>query len=208
MVAVSAAPAPTDSAALTAAAGWDGARWISPREAWDLTLSRAPSQDEGRLAVFIGHTDVTALTDLRGSRLLFRPAGVGLPAGETEVEPAPAAGSPDPFGLTPREQEVLALLRQGRTNREIADAMDRISWLIYRINDPVLRSLFMAPKNVLWMRDGIINMLAGNLRGDPRAVLPILSFKAVYHTLSWLHRRGWGPEMSEAVPKAMPLAAE
>ncbi len=92
-----------------------------------------------------------------------------------------------------------------RTNRELARAMDRISWLIYRINDPVMRSLFMAPKNTLWMRDGIINMLAGNLRGDPRAVIPILSFKAVFHTLSWLHRRGMGPAMPEALPRA-PMA--
>src|SRR3712207_1387248 len=58
-----------------------------------------------------------------------------------------------------------------RANRELADAMDRIGWLIYRINDPVLRSMFMAPRNMLWMRDGIINMLAGNLRGDPRAAM-------------------------------------
>ncbi|WP_338665094.1 NAD(P)/FAD-dependent oxidoreductase [Pararoseomonas sp. SCSIO 73927] len=90
-------------------------------------------------------------------------------------------------------------------NTELARAMDRIGWLIYRINDPVMRSLFMAPKNTLWMRDGIINMLAGNLAGgrfgDPRAVLPILSFKAVYHTLSWLHRRGMGPEMPEKAPE-------
>jgi hypothetical protein len=90
------------------------------------------------------------------------------------------------------------------TNKELARAMDRIGWLIYRINDPVMRSLFMAPKNTLWMRDGIINMLAGNLAGgrfgDPRAVLPILSFKAVYHTLSWLHRRGLGPDMPEKPP--------
>ncbi|MBR0648659.1 NAD(P)/FAD-dependent oxidoreductase [Roseomonas terrae] len=63
------------------------------------------------------------------------------------------------------------------TNRELADAMDRISWLIYRVNDPVLRSLFMAPRNTLWMRDGIINMLAGNLRGSPRAMLPVMSFQ-------------------------------
>ena len=83
------------------------------------------------------------------------------------------------------------------TNREVARAMDRISWLIYRVNDPVLRSLFMAPRNTLWMRDGIINMLAGNLRGSPRAMLPVLSFKAVYYALSFLHRHGLGPEMSE-----------
>jgi flavin-dependent dehydrogenase len=83
------------------------------------------------------------------------------------------------------------------SNRELAQAMDRISWLIYRINDPVMRSLFMAPKNTLWMRDGIINMLAGNLRGNFRSVLPIVSFKAVFHVLSALHRRGLGPQMPE-----------
>jgi hypothetical protein len=65
----------------------------------------------------------------------------------------------------------------------------------------------MAPKNVLWMRDGIINMLAGNLRGDPRAVLPILSFKAVYHTLSFLHRRGLGPRMAEERPAGFAAVA-
>ena len=80
-----------------------------------------------------------------------------------------------------------------RTNEELARAMDRIGWLIYRINDPVLRSLFMAPRNTLWMRDGIINMLAGNLRGDWRAVLPILSFKTIFHLSSALHRLGLGP---------------
>ncbi|HEY8613997.1 MAG TPA: NAD(P)/FAD-dependent oxidoreductase [Roseomonas sp.] len=96
------------------------------------------------------------------------------------------------------------------TNQELARAMDRIGWLIYRINDPVMRSLFMAPRNTLWMRDGIINMLAGNLAGgrfgDPRAILPILSFKVVYGVLSWLHRRGMGPAMPEE-PPAM-VAAE
>jgi flavin-dependent dehydrogenase len=92
-----------------------------------------------------------------------------------------------------------------RTNRELARAMDRISWLIYRVNDPVMRSLFMAPKNTLWMRDGIINMLAGNLRGNWRATLPILSFKTVFFVLSALHKRGLGPEMPEKAP--MPAGA-
>jgi flavin-dependent dehydrogenase len=94
-----------------------------------------------------------------------------------------------------------------RTNRELARAMDRIGWLIYRINDPVLRSLFMAPRNTLWMRDGIINMLAGNLRGDPRAAVPVLCFKAVFHALSALHRVGLGPAMPEGVADVRPLPA-
>lgn len=103
---------------------------------------------------------------------------------------------------SPARGQVLA----ARTNQELGRAMDRIGWLIYRINDPVMRSLFMAPRNTLWMRDGIINMLAGNLRGDLRAVVPILSFKAVFHTLSALHRWGFGPAMPEARPVATPMA--
>ncbi|HWX48388.1 MAG TPA: NAD(P)/FAD-dependent oxidoreductase [Roseomonas sp.] len=88
-----------------------------------------------------------------------------------------------------------------RTNKELARAMDRISWLIYHVNDPVMRSLFMAPHNTLWMRDGIINLLAGNLRSNLRSLVPVLSFKALFHILSALHRRGWGPEMPEKAPE-------
>ena len=87
-----------------------------------------------------------------------------------------------------------------QANRELGRAMDRIGWLIYRINEPVMRSLFMAPRNTLWMRDGIINMLAGNLQGDLRATVPILSFKALYAALLTLHRFGLGPSMPEVVP--------
>jgi hypothetical protein len=65
-----------------------------------------------------------------------------------------------------------------------------------------MRSLFMAPRNTLWMRDGIINMLAGNLRGNLRSLVPVWSFKATYHVLSALHRRGLGPEMPEKPSEA------
>jgi len=87
-----------------------------------------------------------------------------------------------------------------RTNREMARAMDRISWLIYRINDPVMRSLFMEPRNTLWMRDGLVDLLASNLRSNLRTFLPVLLFKALFHTLSALHRAGMGPVMPEALP--------
>ena len=66
-------------------AEWDGARWLSPREPWAFSLSRALGPAEGRLAVFVGHTDITALTTVHGTRVAYRPAGVGLPAGETEL---------------------------------------------------------------------------------------------------------------------------
>jgi flavin-dependent dehydrogenase len=89
-----------------------------------------------------------------------------------------------------------------KTNRELARAMDRISWLIYRINDPVMRSMFMSPSNRFFMRDGVINMLAGNLRTNLRSVMPIFCFKMAFHFLSMLHRWGLHVELPEKVPVA------
>ncbi len=92
-----------------------------------------------------------------------------------------------------------------RAGRDLGRAMDRVGWLIYRINDPVLRSLFFAPKNTLRMRDGIINLLAGNLQGGWRAEIPVLAFKTVYHTAHLLRRLGV-PVGAEEAPSVLPRA--
>ena len=86
-----------------------------------------------------------------------------------------------------------------RAERQLRAAMDNLSWLIYRINAPVLREMFMSPSNRLRMRDGIITMLAGNLTGEWRALLPILSVKAAYYALCLGRRLGW------RAPAALPL---
>jgi flavin-dependent dehydrogenase len=57
-----------------------------------------------------------------------------------------------------------------RMERDLRAAMRRISWLIYRINTPALRMLFMAPGNKFRMRDALISLLAGNIRQDRRLV--------------------------------------
>ena len=54
--------------------------------------------------------------------------------------------------------------RAARAERQICRAMDSLGWLVYRINTPVLRSMFMSPSNKFGMRDGLVAMLAGNLR--------------------------------------------
>ena len=91
-----------------------------------------------------------------------------------------------------------------RTERDVRHAMHRISWLIYRINTPALRHLFMAPRNVLRMRDGLVSLLAGNLRGNWRAMVPVLAFKAVYHVVSAGMRLGLHPRPAIAAPQLAP----
>ena len=93
-----------------------------------------------------------------------------------------------------------------RVERDVKHAMHRISWLIYRINTPALRHLFMGPRNVLRMRDGLVSLLAGNLRGSWSAVIPVLAFKAVYHAMSLAMRLGLQPRLPVAQPARLAAA--
>ena len=88
--------------------------------------------------------------------------------------------------------------KAARMQRDMTGAMERISWLIYRINTPALRSLFMAPRNTLRMRDGLVSLLAGNLRGSWNTVVPVLAFKTIYYVVSGLMRMGLQPKLGPA----------
>ena len=63
--------------------------------------------------------------------------------------------------------------------------MRRVAWLIYGINDPVQRELFLNPRNILRMRDAIISLLAGDFVGRLRVQVPLLAFRAVLQTMRW-----------------------
>ena len=94
-----------------------------------------------------------------------------------------------------------------RMEREMRRAMERIGWLVYRINRPALRLLFMAPRNAFRMRDGIVSLLAGNLRGSWRSAVPVLAFKSIYYVTSLLLRLGLqGPRPAEARPAPLRAA--
>ncbi len=71
-----------------------------------------------------------------------------------------------------------------RAERQLCRAMDSLGWLVYRINTPVLRAMFMAPVNRFRMRDGLVAMLAGNLAIDWQLRGPVLAFKAAYYGLT------------------------
>ena len=73
--------------------------------------------------------------------------------------------------------------------RKVRRAVSGLSWLIYRINDPVFRHMFMHPSNRFRIRDGVIAILAGQIFDTAwSTVIPMTLFKIAYYTLS-LRRR-------------------
>jgi flavin-dependent dehydrogenase len=68
--------------------------------------------------------------------------------------------------------------------RQVRQATARLTWLIYRINDPVFRYMLMHPSNRLRIRDGLLSLLAGEIFDCSRATrLRVLVFKLIYHAL-------------------------
>ena len=68
--------------------------------------------------------------------------------------------------------------------RKVKRAIGSLAWLIYRINSPVLRDMFMEPQNRFRMREGLVGLLAGDVHANTARQLPVLAFKAAYYMLS------------------------
>jgi flavin-dependent dehydrogenase len=62
------------------------------------------------------------------------------------------------------------------------------SWFIYRMTNPVIRDLFMHPRNVLNAKSAVLTLLAGDIFGKTRWRAPLAVFKFVYYAASVL---GW-----------------
>jgi len=77
-----------------------------------------------------------------------------------------------------------------QAEHQLSRGMDRLGWLIYRINDPVIRRMLMSPNNMFRMRDGVVSLLAGNFDDRISLRLPLLAFKGGYHLLSLVARLG------------------
>ncbi|MCP1212728.1 FAD-dependent oxidoreductase [Acetobacter okinawensis] len=82
---------------------------------------------------------------------------------------------------SPAEGRKVARHEEGCTRAE----MRRVAWLIYGINDPVLRTLFLNPRNILRMRDAIISLLAGDFVGRWRVQAPLAAFRVVLGAMRW-----------------------
>lgn len=60
------------------------------------------------------------------------------------------------------------------------------SWFIYRVTNPVIRNLFMEPKNIFRAKEAVLSVLAGDVYGKTPITLPLFVFKAIYYIGSLL----------------------
>ena len=58
------------------------------------------------------------------------------------------------------------------------------SWFIYRVTNPTMRELFMAPSDKLSMKAALLSVLAGDLFGNTRIKPGLYAFRAVYYLFS------------------------
>ncbi|HEX7605596.1 MAG TPA: hydroxylase, partial [Usitatibacter sp.] len=63
------------------------------------------------------------------------------------------------------------------------------SWFIYRVTNPTLRELFMAPGDKLSMKKALLSVLAGDLFGNTRIKPGLYAFRAVYYLFSLANLR-------------------
>ena len=66
--------------------------------------------------------------------------------------------------------------------RKTKHGLKTLSWFIYRITQPAMRNLFMAPRrNTFGIEEAVLSMLAGDLYGKNTVDFQLLLFKILYY---------------------------
>jgi flavin-dependent dehydrogenase len=63
------------------------------------------------------------------------------------------------------------------------------SWFIYRVTNPTMRDLFLAPRNTLRMKEALLGLLAGDIFGSTPIWASLRAFKALYYVVSLANLR-------------------
>jgi hypothetical protein len=71
-----------------------------------------------------------------------------------------------------------ASLRQYQ--RDMDGAIRRISWFVVRFNSPVLRCLFMNPRNLLGVKNAVVSVLAGDFYRGSGLAWRLWLFRSIY----------------------------
>ena len=66
------------------------------------------------------------------------------------------------------------------------------SWFVYRVTNPTIRDMFMHPKNIFNAKQGLMSLLAADIRHGPDYRRSLFMFKAIYYFVSLINlRRTW-----------------
>ena len=74
--------------------------------------------------------------------------------------------------------------------RRVRRGLKSLSWLIYRINTPVLRDIFMSSFDLFNTRYGLLAILAGDFYDKPRLLSPLRRLQLAYGCLYVLSKLG------------------
>lgn len=77
-------------------------------------------------------------------------------------------------------------------DRKMKHGPETFSWFIYRVTNPVMRDMFMAPRNFLRVKEALLSVLAGDIFGQTPIWRSVKAFKVLYYALSLLeYKRAW-----------------
>ena len=66
------------------------------------------------------------------------------------------------------------------------------SWFVYRVTNPTIRDMFMHPQNLFNAKQGLMSLLAADIRHGPDYRRSLFMFKAIYYFVSLINlRRTW-----------------
>ncbi len=77
-------------------------------------------------------------------------------------------------------------------DRQVRIGPKAFSWFIYRVTNPTMRDMFMAPSNVWRVKEALLSVLAGDIFGKTPIWRSLSLLKAIFYTASaWNFRRSW-----------------
>jgi flavin-dependent dehydrogenase len=76
-----------------------------------------------------------------------------------------------------------------RFERQMRRGPRVFSWFIYRMTRPAMQDLFMAPRNLLRMKEALLSLLAGDIFGVTPIWASLRAFKLVYYVNTLAHPR-------------------
>ena len=78
-----------------------------------------------------------------------------------------------------RPREAAAALKQ--FDHVMKHGPKAFSWFIYRITNPTMRDIFMAPRNIFRVKEALLSVLAGDIFGKTPIWTGLCIFKVIYY---------------------------